>query len=66
MKIDKKLLALWKKEFILLDKSSVAKELRVSRKTIANAVNGKCSQSTMDKINQYLLIRKNNLKELYR
>lgn len=64
MEIDKTLLGVWKKYFKQLSKAQVADDLDISRQTINNALNGHCSQKTHDKINAYLLQRKNQLKDL--
>lgn len=64
MNIEKDLLKVWAKHFKQLSKAQVAEDLGISRQTINNALKGNCSQGTHDKINSYLLQRKQQLKEL--
>lgn len=64
MIINKQITDFWNKEFEGLNVSTVARQTKLSRQAIYNALKGECSQRTMDKINAYLEKRKSKLTNL--
>lgn len=64
MEVQKKILNAWAKEFRHLNKTQVAAEIGISRTAINNALIGKCTQRTVDKINEYIIERKKKIKTL--
>lgn len=64
MKIEKTTLNIWTKHFNQLSVTYVANKIGVTPQTVYNALAGHCSQATHDKINTYLLERKQMLNEL--
>ena len=62
MKINDEITKVWIKEFQSLNITAVASELDLAVTTVRNAVfKGTCNQKTMDKINNYILSRRERM-----
>lgn len=58
MKVDEEVKNVWKERLRSIPKKYLAAELGLTVPTIYNALKGNCNQSTIDKINAWLLKNK--------